>query len=352
MQTQARQDSSNRRFTQQTPNVMSHQDSRIVDDDTPLREAGAHPATVLRCLLDPVAMPTNARTPRTSSRWLLLTAAAVVIAGAAAFFATTPSTDGEASSAAVATPGAAGPRPVRFRYAVVATYPHDANAFTQGLLFRDGVLYESTGCGGGAFDGTRCLDGGSSLRKVELETGRVLQRRDIDRQYFAEGLVDWNDSLIQLTWQSGVGFVYDVASFEPRRQFAYEGEGWGLTRDDTRLFMSDGSSTLRVLDPESLAETSRLPVTERGLAVSNLNELEMVRGEIFANIWQSDDVVVIAPDTGHVTARIDFSGLRARLDPSARIDVLNGIAYDPSADRLWVTGKLWPLLFEVRIIRE
>lgn len=236
--------------------------------------------------------------------------------------------------------GAASQAPARYGFTVVNTYPHDPEAFTQGLFYRDGHLFESTG-----------LNGRSSLRKVRLETGEVVQRRDVAREYFAEGLVDWGSRLIQLTWQSNVGFVYALDTFEPLRTFAYQGEGWGLTRDDRRLIMSDGSSILRFLDPETLAETGRLQVTERGFPVNNLNELEMIRGELFANIWQTDEVVVIAPDSGHVTARIDFSPLRARLDDTQPIDVFNGIAWDDTAGRLFVTGKLWPRLFEVRVQR-
>jgi glutaminyl-peptide cyclotransferase len=248
--------------------------------------------------------------------------------------------DGMSSTAAVGGGAAGLPAPARYGFTVVNTYPHDPEAFTQGLFYRDGHLFESTG-----------LNGRSSLRKVRLETGEVVQRRDVAREYFAEGLVDWGSRLIQLTWQSNLGFVYAFDTFEPLRTFSYQGEGWGLTRDDRRLIMSDGSSTLRFLDPETLAETGRLQVTERGFPVNNLNELEMIRGEIFANIWQTDEVVVVAPDTGHVTARIDFSPLRARLADSRSIDVFNGIAWDTAADRMFVTGKLWPRLFEVRVQR-
>lgn len=242
--------------------------------------------------------------------------------------------------------------PARYAFSVVNTFPHDPGAFTQGLLFRDGFLYESTGCGGGQYMAGRCSGAPSSLRKVELETGKVLQRADVAAEHFAEGLVDWQDRLIQLTWLSNRGVVYDLVSFKPLREFEYPGEGWGLAHDGTRLIMSDGTDTLRWLDPDTLAETGRLRVTERGYPVNRLNELEMVNGELFANIWMTDDVVVIAPATGEVTARIDFSGLRSRLDASGPIDVLNGIAFAPEGNRLFVTGKLWPRLFEVSIRRN
>ena len=231
------------------------------------------------------------------------------------------------------------PAPARYSFSIVNTFPHDPGAFTQGLLFRDGVLYESTG-----------QHGESSLRKVDLETGEVLQQVDVDSAHFAEGLAAWQDRLIQLTWQSNVGFVYDLTTFNRVGTFSYSGEGWGLTSDDRRLIMSDGTATLRFLDPEALTETGRLTVRERGLSVSNVNELEMVGGELFANIWMSDDVAVIDPNTGAVTARIDFSPLRRELG-NARVDVLNGIAWDAAGRRLFVTGKYWPKLFEVRINR-
>ncbi len=230
-----------------------------------------------------------------------------------------------------------GPPSARYGYRVVHAYPHDPQAFTQGLVFRDGVLFESTG-----------LVGRSSLRKVRLETGEVLQKRDIDPPHFAEGLADWQDRLIQLTYRSGIGFVYGMTTFDLRRTFPYEGEGWGLARDTRRLIMSDGTSMLRFLDPESLKETGVIAVTEGDNPVPNLNELEVVKGQIFANVWQSDDIVMIDPATGSVTGRIDLSGL---LSPQERagVDVLNGIAYDAANDRLFVTGKLWPRLFEIKI---
>lgn len=274
---------------------------------------------------------------RTGRRSLATVVSLVLIAaGGGAWFLARP--DGPSSRAASAT--AAAPAPARWSFTVVNTYPHDPEAFTQGLLYRDGFLYESTG-----------LNGRSSLRKVEIETGRVVQRRAVDAEHFAEGLVDWGSRLIQLTWQSNIGFVYALDSFEPQGTFSYTGEGWGLARDARRIIMSDGTSTLRFLDPQTLGETGRLAVTERGLPVGNLNELEMVRGDLLANIWQSDDVVVISPDTGHVIARIDFSPLRAQLHATQPIDVFNGIAWDETGDRLFVTGKLWPQLFEVRVRR-
>ncbi|MCC7044580.1 MAG: glutaminyl-peptide cyclotransferase [Acidobacteria bacterium] len=288
-----------------------------------------------------------ARTPGTTQpdrrigrRTFLALAGTAVLAVTVLVFALRPAgtSSPAAANGAASTPA---PAPARYSFTVSNTYPHDPEAFTQGLLYRDGHLFESTG-----------LNGRSSLRKVRLETGEVVQRRDVDRQYFAEGLVDWGNRLIQLTWQSNLGFVYALDSFEPLRTFAYEGEGWGLTRDARRLVMSDGSSTLRFIDPETLTETGRLEVTERGFPVTYLNELEMIRGEIFANIWQTDEVVVIAPDTGYVKARIDFSPLRARLDSTRPVDVFNGIAWDEARDRLFVTGKLWPKLFDVRINRD
>jgi glutaminyl-peptide cyclotransferase len=227
-----------------------------------------------------------------------------------------------------------------YGYKVVRSYPHDPQAFTQGLTYHQGVLYEGTG-----------LHGRSSIRKVRLETGEVLQIRHLDKQYFGEGIAIWEDSLIQLTWQSGIGFVYDLETFEPRRTFTYPGEGWGLTHDGTRLIMSDGSETgtLRLLDPRTFRETGRLTVRDGSRPVEGLNELEFVKGEIFANVWNTDRIARISPATGQVTGWIDLRGL---LDPreAAGVDVLNGIAYDAAKDRLFVTGKLWPRLFEIQIV--
>ena len=228
-----------------------------------------------------------------------------------------------------------------FDYEVVNVYPHDRQAFTQGLVFRDGFLFESTG---GA--------GQSSLRKVQLETGRVIQQIPIESQYFAEGLAAYGDRLIQLTWRSHIGFVYDMATFAAARTFGYSGEGWGLAQEKNRLVMSDGTSVLRFLDPETLQETGRLAVTEGMSPVGHLNELEVVNGEIFANVWRTDYIVIISPETGHVSGWIDLTGLLSPADRTQPVDVLNGIAHDGERDRLFVTGKLWPSLFEIRITRR
>lgn len=226
----------------------------------------------------------------------------------------------------------------QYGYEVIATYPHDREAFTQGLVYDDGVLFESTG-----------LNGRSSLRRVNLQTGEVLQRRDIDPQYFAEGLALFKDRLIQLTWQSNKGFVYDKTSFEPLREWNYPTEGWGLTHDGKQLIMSDGTSTLRFLNPETFAVEREITVTDQGQPVVRLNELEYVNGEVFANVWQTDLVARVDPQTGRVLGWIDLGGL---LTPVERMgtDVLNGIAYDPAGDRLFVTGKLWPKLFEIKLV--
>ena len=227
-----------------------------------------------------------------------------------------------------------------FRYQVVTSYPHDRTAFTQGLVYLDGVLFEGTG-----------LKGQSTIRKVKLETGEVLQQRRIDDQYFGEGIAVWKNNLIQLTWQSEIGFVYDLATFEPSRRFTYKGEGWGLTHDGTRLIMSDGTPALRFLDPATLEETGRVTVRDGKMPVDDLNELEFLKGEILANVWNTTRIARISPTTGQVTAWIDFSGLLSPRD-AAGAEVMNGIAYDAAGDRLFVTGKLWPRLFEVRIMEK
>jgi glutamine cyclotransferase len=222
-------------------------------------------------------------------------------------------------------------------YEVVNAYRHDREAFTQGLIYRDGFLYESTG-----------LNGRSSLRKVRLDTGEVVQRRGVDRAHFAEGLTEWNGQLIQLTWTTNVAFVYDLATFEPRRPFTYPGEGWGITHDGRRLIMSDGTPSLRFLDPQTFRELGRVTVRDGGAAVDELNELEYVDGLVYANVWLTDRIAMIDPGSGTVTGWIDLAGLLPARD-RAGADVLNGIAYDAAGRRLFVTGKLWPRLFEIRI---
>jgi glutamine cyclotransferase len=225
-------------------------------------------------------------------------------------------------------------------YQVLNTYPHDSHAFTQGLVCVDGHLYESTG-----------IKGESSVRMVDLSTAKVLQKYDLPAEYFGEGLTDWGSTLVQLTWKEHTGFVYDRFSFSVLRTFHYTGEGWGLTHDETQLIMSDGTSYLRFLDPKSFKETRRIRVSdETGRPVEKLNELEYLHGEIYANIWETDEIVRISPQTGKVLGWIDLKGIidkRSLGNPDA---VLNGIAHDSAGDRLFVTGKLWPKLFEIKIV--
>ena len=226
-------------------------------------------------------------------------------------------------------------------YRIVHAYPHDQQAFTQGLIYVDGQLYESTG-----------IQGKSSLRMEDLETGRILRYQDVPSQYFAEGLTDWGGTLIQLTWQSHVALVYDRATFRFLRSFQYEGEGWGLTHDAKSLILSDGTAVLRFYDPSTFGERKRITVKDRGAPITELNELEFIHGQIYANIWHSDRIARISPATGKVLGWIDLHGLlpeSARSNPEA---VLNGIAYDAEHDRLFVTGKLWPRLFEIKVIPE
>jgi glutaminyl-peptide cyclotransferase len=228
-------------------------------------------------------------------------------------------------------------RAPRASYSIIRAFPHDRAAFTQGFEYVDGFFYEGTG-----------LTGKSSIRKVNVETGEVVQRRDVPDEYFGEGITIWKNELIELTWQSKVAFVYDRATFAPKRTLSYPGEGWGLTHDDTALIMSDGSAALRFLDPVSFAERRRVTVTDGGVPVAHLNELEYVKGEIYANVWQTNLIARIAPDSGRVVGWIDLTGLLPAAD-SAGVDVLNGIAYDAARDRLFVTGKWWPKVFEIKI---
>ncbi|MGA2027040.1 MAG: glutaminyl-peptide cyclotransferase, partial [Syntrophobacteraceae bacterium] len=228
-----------------------------------------------------------------------------------------------------------------FKVRILKRYLHDPCAFTQGLIFANGFLYESTG-----------LNGKSSLRQVELETGRVLKQYDLPFQYFAEGLTLWHGSLIQLTWTSGKGFVYNMQSFAVEREFSYSGEGWGLTNDGKSLVMSNGTEELIFLNPATLARQRSLRVLDNGEPVRFLNELEYIKGKIFANVWQEDFIAMISPQTGEVTGWIDMSALGRELPPASNADVLNGIAFDAGKDRIFVTGKLWPLLFEIEVIKQ
>jgi len=223
-------------------------------------------------------------------------------------------------------------------YSIVRTYPHDPEAFTQGLLVHDGVLYESTG-----------RNGFSSLRKVRLETGEVLQKVDVPEAYFAEGLAMTGSRLVQLTWQAQMGFIYDLGSFAKVGTFDYPGEGWGLTTDGARLIMSDGTPSLRFLDGQSLKETGRVTVRDSGLPVKDLNELEMIGDAVFANIWMTPRIVRIDPKTGAVTGHLDLDRIMPSPAPGKPIDVLNGIAWDGQGKRLFVTGKLWPTLYELKV---
>ena len=232
-----------------------------------------------------------------------------------------------------------------YTYKVVNIYPHDKTAFTQGLVFEDGILYEGTG-----------LAGQSTLRRIELETGNILQIHRLPAQFFGEGITVYGNTIIQLTMQSKVGFVYDKASFEILETFTYQTEGWGITYDGRRLIRSDGTSALHFLDPETFEEIDRLEVFNSRGPVDRINDLQYVRGEIFANIWKTDRIARISPQTGQVIAWVDLKGL---LSPKERCtpndwrrdhDVLNGIAFDAKNDRLFVTGKLWPRLFEIELI--
>lgn len=220
-------------------------------------------------------------------------------------------------------------------YTVVQTYPHDEQAFTQGLVYEADGFYEGTG-----------LNGRSWLRRVRLETGAVERQHDLAAEYFGEGITVFGDRIFQLTWREHTGFVYDKASFTPLKTFTYPTEGWGLTHDGTHLIMSDGTATLYFLDPETLTATGQVEVRDGETPVTLLNELEYIHGFVYANVWQTDRLAKVDPQTGRVVAWIDLTGL---LSPAERemTDVLNGIAYDAQNDRLFVTGKLWPKLFEI-----
>ncbi len=228
----------------------------------------------------------------------------------------------------------------RYSYEIINAFPHDRTAFTQGLVFLDGKMIESTG-----------LNGHSTLREVDLTSGRVLRQAPVPDQYFAEGLAVLGGKAYQLTWQAQKGFVYDEANFRVEREFTYTGEGWGLATDGHSLIMSDGTAQIRFLDPATFKVERTIQVAVKGQPVNQLNELEYIKGEIFANVWRTDFVVRIDPANGAVTGVVNFTGLLPLAERDPTTDVLNGIAYDNATDRLFVTGKLWPKLYEVRLKR-
>jgi len=226
-----------------------------------------------------------------------------------------------------------------YTYKVVNAYPHDREAFTQGLVYEDGVLYEGTG-----------RNGFSELRKVELDTGNILQTRELAEEFFGEGITVYGDKIIQLTYLSNVGFVYNKETFELLREFNYPMAGWGITNDGKHLIMSDGTQKLYFLDTETFQQVRHIEVYDRGVSVWRLNELEYVEGQIYANVWPTERIARISPNTGRVLGWIDVRGLLTEQDYAMPVDVLNGIAYDNEKGRLFVTGKLWPKLFEIKLI--
>jgi glutamine cyclotransferase len=231
------------------------------------------------------------------------------------------------------------PVPV-LQYKIINTFPHDPEAFTQGLVWKDGFLYESTG-----------LYGSSSLRKVELETGNILQQHYLSDDYFGEGITIFRDKIYQLTWKEQIGFIYDRETFQLLETFSYSQEGWGITHDGEYLIISDGSPILHFVDPLTLEEIKQIEVHEKQSPVNRINELEYIQGKIYANIWQTDRIAIIEPGSGRITAWFDLSNILNQLDvdENVKIDVLNGIAYDSENNRLLVTGKLWPVLFQIEI---
>ncbi|MEM3378014.1 MAG: glutaminyl-peptide cyclotransferase [Candidatus Bathyarchaeia archaeon] len=230
--------------------------------------------------------------------------------------------------------------PISYTYEVVRVYPHDPNAFTQGLVIDEGILYESTG-----------LWGYSTLRRVDLETGTVQQMRSLPDDFFGEGITIFGDKIIQLTWQNQVGFVYDKRTFELLQNFSYPTEGWGITHDGKRLIMSDGTANLYFLDPETFQRIGQVEVRDGNVSVTRLNELEFVKGDVYANVWGEDRIAVINPQTGQVKGWIDLTGIYTQVNQNPN-SVLNGIAYDEEAERLFVTGKLWAQLFEIKLIER
>ena len=236
---------------------------------------------------------------------------------------------------------AAPAKPAVYGYRIVHVYPHDPDAFTEGLFYLEGKMYESTG-----------LNGRSQIREERLEDGKVLRSINVDRRYFGEGIVAWGSEIRSLTWQGGVGFRWRRSDFVRVGEFHYPGEGWALTRNDRDIIMSDGTAQLRFLDPATMAERRRITVTDEGRPVERLNELEWVKGEIFANVWMTSRIARIDPKSGRVTGWIDLAQLVAEHAPPGEDSVLNGIAYDAAKDRLFVTGKNWPSLLEIKLVPQ
>jgi glutamine cyclotransferase len=276
-----------------------------------------------------------------STRLIFLPALLALLVGCAEKRASAASPTSVVTPAPISASAAANAPVPEYTYQVVGTFPHDPSAFTQGLVYLKGVLFETTG-----------LNGRSSLRKVDLQTGRVLQKSDLPSQYFGEGMTIIGDQIFQITWQNQKGFVYNLSTFAVEKEFAYTGEGWGLTTDGHALILSDGSNVIRFLDPTTFKVLRTISVFEHGQPLRMLNELEFIKGEIYANIWQTNTIVRIDPATGALLGTIDFSGLLSPEDYRVHPDVLNGIAYDAASDRLFVTGKLWPKLFEVQLRRK
>lgn len=276
-----------------------------------------------------------------SAGLVFVTAILALLVGCGEKPASAASPSSVAPPAPVSAPAAANAPVPEYTYQVVTVFPHDPGAFTQGLVYLQGVLFETTG-----------LNGRSSLRKVDLQTGRVLQKSDLPLQYFGEGMTIIGDRIFQITWQNQKGFVYNLSTFAVEKEFAYTGEGWGLATDGHALILSDGSNVIRFLDPSTFKVLRTISVFAHGQPLRMLNELEFIKGEIYANVWQTNTVIRIDPATGNLLGIIDFSGLLLPEDYGVHPDVLNGIAYDAARDRLFVTGKLWPKLFEVQLKRK
>lgn len=249
--------------------------------------------------------------------------------------------NGQRQTASIAIKLKSNIKPIEYTYRIVKSYPHDPEAYTQGLFYHSGYLYEGTG-----------QQGASSLRKVELETGKILQSVNLSREFFGEGIAMINEKIFQLTWTSGIGFVYDAQSFRTLNTFDYTTQGWGLTTNGKELIMSDGSNIIYFREPNGFSELNRIEVFDNNGPVKMLNELELINGKIYANVYLTDRIVIINPETGAVEGNIDMQGLLKSTERTGKEDVLNGIAYDPERNRIFVTGKYWGKLFEVEFIKK